>query len=57
MKCKSFSYLCNLRPGRSGPIQTFYNIMAKAVEEKNGAEVNAAKLKALQATIDMIEKD
>jgi len=31
--------------------------MAKAVEEKNGAEVNAAKLKALQATIDKIEKD
>ena len=33
------------------------NIMAKAVEEKTGAEVNAAKLKALQATIDKIEKD
>ena len=31
--------------------------MAKAVEEKTGAEVNAAKLKALQATIDKIEKD
>ena len=31
--------------------------MAKAVEEKSGAEVNAAKLKALQATIDKIEKD
>ena len=31
--------------------------MAKAVVEKNGAEVNAAKLKALQATIDKIEKD
>ena len=30
--------------------------MAKAVEEKTGAEVNAAKLKALQATIDKIEK-
>ena len=28
--------------------------MAKAVEEKTGAEVNAAKLKALQATIDKI---
>ena len=31
--------------------------MAKAVEEKTGADVNAAKLKALQATIDKIEKD
>ena len=31
--------------------------MAKAVEEKSGADVNAAKLKALQATIDKIEKD
>ena len=31
--------------------------MAKAVEEKTGAEINAAKLKALQATIDKIEKD
>ena len=31
--------------------------MAKAVEEKTGAQVNAAKLKALQATIDKIEKD
>ena len=31
--------------------------MAKAVEEKTGAEVNAAKLNALQATIDKIEKD
>ena len=31
--------------------------MAKAVEEKMGADVNAAKLKALQATIDKIEKD
>ena len=31
--------------------------MAKAVEEKTGVEVNAAKLKALQATIDKIEKD
>ena len=31
--------------------------MAKSVEEKTGAELNAAKLKALQATIDKIEKD
>ena len=31
--------------------------MAKAVEEKTGTEINAAKLKALQATIDKIEKD
>ena len=31
--------------------------MAKEVEEKIGADVNAAKLKALQATIDKIEKD
>ena len=32
------------------------NMMAKEVEI-TGAEVNAAKLKALQATIDKIEKD
>ncbi|MBR5385817.1 MAG: recombinase RecA [Bacteroidales bacterium] len=31
--------------------------MAKAVEQQTGADVNAAKLKALQATIDKIEKD
>ena len=31
--------------------------MAKTVEEMTGAEVNAAKLKALQATLDKIEKD
>ena len=31
--------------------------MAKAVEEKSAAEINAARLKALQATIDKIEKD
>ena len=31
--------------------------MAKEAVETNGAEVNAAKLKALQATIDKIEKD
>ena len=31
--------------------------MAKEVEEKIGADVNAAKLKALQATIDKIEKE
>jgi len=31
--------------------------MAKAVEEKSAAEINAAKLKALQATLDKIEKD
>ena len=31
--------------------------MAKEAEEKKGAEINAAKLKALQATIDKIEKD
>ena len=31
--------------------------MAKEAEEKNAAQVNAAKLKALQATIDKIEKD
>ena len=31
--------------------------MAKEVAEKTGAEANAAKLKALQATIDKIEKD
>ena len=29
--------------------------MAKAVEEKSAAEINAARLKALQATIDKIE--
>ena len=33
------------------------NIMAKAVEEMTGADGNAARLKALQATIDKIEKD
>ena len=31
--------------------------MAKAAEEMNQDQVNAAKLKALQATIDKIEKD
>ena len=31
--------------------------MAKEVETPNAAEVNAAKLKALQATLDKIEKD
>ncbi|MBR5700283.1 MAG: recombinase RecA [Bacteroidales bacterium] len=31
--------------------------MAKEVEAKTGAELSAAKLKALQATIDKIEKD
>src|SRR5574344_980209 len=31
--------------------------MAKDVEPKDGADVNSAKLKALQATIDKIEKD
>ena len=31
--------------------------MAKAVEEKSAAEINAARLKALEATIDKIEKD
>ena len=31
--------------------------MAKEAEEKKGMEMNAAKLKALQATIDKIEKD
>ena len=31
--------------------------MAKEVETPNVAEVNAAKLKALQATLDKIEKD
>ncbi|MCI1640245.1 MAG: recombinase RecA [Bacteroidales bacterium] len=31
--------------------------MAKAVEKQEGADVNASKLKALQATIDKIEKD
>lgn len=31
--------------------------MAKEVEEKKGADVNAARLKALQATLDKIEKD
>ena len=31
--------------------------MAKAVEEKSAAEINAARLKALQATIDKIEMD
>jgi recombination protein RecA len=31
--------------------------MAKDVEPKEGADVNSAKLKALQATIDKIEKD
>ncbi len=35
--------------------QTF--IMAKVEEENRSPEVNAAKLKALQATIDKIEKD
>lgn len=34
-----------------------FSFMAKEVEEKIGADVNAAKLKALQATIDKIEKD
>ena len=33
------------------------NIMAKEVVEKTAADINAAKLKALQATIDKIEKD
>ena len=31
--------------------------MAKEVETKEGGQVDAAKLKALQATIDKIEKD
>ena len=31
--------------------------MAKEAEEKAGTDVNAAKLKALQATLDKIEKD
>ena len=31
--------------------------MAKEVEAKAAGDVNAAKLKALQATIDKIEKD
>ena len=31
--------------------------MGKEVENKQGEQVNAAKLKALQATIDKIEKD
>ncbi len=31
--------------------------MAKEAEEKVGADVNAAKMKALQATLDKIEKD
>ena len=31
--------------------------MGKEVETKQGEQINAAKLKALQATIDKIEKD
>lgn len=47
-----------MRPHRA-QIMNFlnYTFMAKEAEEKVGTDVNAAKMKALQATLDKIEKD